>query len=175
MRIQQPWLVLAVLFFPAAAHADDHRADRFAAFSRASGSSLFGVHLTDAIILPMANTQKDLALLGDLSVHFGSRNENDVTRVTFLGGLRWTFAKEIDARKERPKLLPFVHVLLGGVYTNDGAANGTDPAVGLGAGVDYVRRGAAREAWATRLQVDYIQGGEGFLRVSAGLVYRFEP
>jgi hypothetical protein len=172
MRIQQPWLVLAVLLFPAAVHADDHRADRFGGFSRSGGSSLFGVHVTDAVTLP--NSPKyDLALLGDLSLHFGSHNGNDTARVTFLGGIRWTFAP--DATRQ-PKHLPFVQALLGGVYTHDGVADGTEPAVGLGAGWDYVpARGGAREAWALRAQLDYIiSGGEDFSRFSAGVVYRFK-
>ena len=185
MRIQRSWLAVAVLLIPAAARADDHRADRFGGFSRAGGSSLFGVHVTDAITLPSRGmTNRDLALLGDLSVHVGSRtpgrsqgradDQHDVTRITFLGGLRWTFAKDVADRQQQPKLLPFVHGLLGGVYTHD-RANDASIAGGVGGGLDYVlRRGEPREAWATRVQVDYIVSGqEDFVRVSAGIVYRF--
>jgi hypothetical protein len=173
MRLQRSWLILAVLLIPAAAGADDHRADRFGGFSFARGSTLFGAHVTDAITLPKPANQ-DLALLGDLSVHFASGG--DLARVTALGGLRFTVARDGQTPQQQPKVLPFALVLLGAVYSNDRGADNTAFAAGFGGGLDYVpRRGAPREAWGLRGQVDYLfKGGEDFLRFSAGVVYRFK-
>ena len=177
MRIRPSGLALVVLLVPAVVTADDHRADRFAGFTRSGGgSSLFGIHVTDAITIPNMKS-KDLALLADLSVHFGSHNENDMTRVPYLVGLRWTFAKDNLPPEQKPKFLPFVHGLVGGVYTNNGAESGNSFAGVIGAGFDYVpRRGQARrEGWAVRVQFDYIGSGDDFTRFSTGLVYRFKP
>jgi hypothetical protein len=173
VRLQRPWLVLAVLLIPAAAVADDHRADRFGGLSFGRGSVLVGAHVADAITLPkLAN--KDLALIGDLSVHFGSSGA--LTRVAGLGGLRLTLARDGQPPRDEPKLLPFAVVLLGAVHTNGPDANDTAFAGGVGGGVDYLpRRGASRGAWGMRGQLDYLlKGGEDFVRLSVGVVYRFK-
>ena len=173
MRVGRPCLTLIALLIPASLCADDHRADRFGGLSYGRGSSLFGIHLTDAVTFP-GMRDYDISFFGDLSALFGSESGNRATRVTYTGGIRWTIADDVEDPKQQPKFLPFVQGSLGGVY-NHVLTSENDLALGLGAGFDYVPdRAGTRKAWAIRVQADYfITGGEDFPRVSAGLVYRF--
>lgn len=170
MRIPS-WLALAAVLVPTAAGADDHRADVYGGFSFSHGSKLWGLHESYAVtVLPPS----DLSLAGDLSVHFGSQGGNDVTRVTYLFGPRWT----LDTRATKHKVL--AHVLLGGVYTNNGTPDTKDFAVAFGGGWEFISRpaaaGTSSEGLGFRVQADYVVtagDNDDFPRVSAGIMYRF--
>lgn len=57
MCVRRPWLVVVVLLIAPAAHADDHRADFFGAFSAAKGSTLLGGHVTLGLTSAWAGTR----------------------------------------------------------------------------------------------------------------------
>ena len=175
MRIRRAAFACAVLLIPGTLLADDHRADRFAGLSYGRGSSLFGVHYTDAVTLP--GLRKDLsAVYVDLAAHFGSEDGSDVARFSYMTGLRWTFAKEVVAPNDRgePKFLPFLQGLVGGVYNDRVGEGGNDLALAVGGGLEYVlNRGTENGEVALRAQADYfVKGGEDFPRFSFGVVIR---
>ena len=175
-------VVLFVLLMSTAAYADDHRADIYSGFSWAQGSSLFGVQESYAFLVPQV-TNKDLTIVGDFAVNFGSNAGTDLTRVTFLAGPRVSLGL-----RENKKNVFFGHALAGVVYTNNagGAVQGNDFAVGLGGGWELLptrkpndpkatAQTQLENLWGLRVQVDYvIRSGEAenFARVSVGVIYR---
>jgi hypothetical protein len=168
MRIR--WSVIVViglLLVPPAAYANDHTADFFGAPSWAGGSLLSGFHGSFGVTIPTGRTARHLSGLGDLSVHFGSHKDVDVTRVTALGGLRWWLPSGGHTSA------PFLQGAIGTVNDSAGADEGTHFSAAFGAGWDYVPRGTA-DGWAVRVQVDYVISKDDFPRVSTGLVYRFK-
>jgi hypothetical protein len=171
LRIRRSWLavVLMLLLQPTLARAHDHTADLFGAFSFARASNLWGLHESLALTLP-SPSNRDLSLVADLSLHIGTHDDKDLTRVTFLGGFRYT----LSGRRLLKHLVSF-HALAGGVH-DGGPASGTEPALALGGGYEYLPRGSESAAgWGFRVQGDYvISGGENFPRLSAGIVYRIK-
>lgn len=179
MRIR-PWLVLAALFIPAgAAHADDHSADLYGAFSYCDGSSLWGFH--ESYALTVADNKR-YSVLTDLSLHFGSHDASTATRVTYLVGPRVTLPRRVVPAPNKVH----VHLLVGGVHTNAGVAASKGFAVALGGAWESLpgnfpgNRNALtldERKWGLRAQVDYVitvGEGDNFPRVSGGIVYRFK-
>ena len=76
MRIVR-WLAVIALALPAAAWADDHRADMNGGISGGKASKLFGIHVTFAMPIP---DQEKWSLLADISHHW---DLNDETRAWF--------------------------------------------------------------------------------------------
>ena len=170
MRLHRPVVLAVVLsvLLPSAARAHDHTADFCGAFSFASASKLFGLHETLAFTTPALD--EDLAIVTDLSIHIGEHDDEDLTRLTFLGGIRYT----PTGMRKFNNVVHF-HLLVGGVH--DGAAEGSnEPALAFGAGYEFLaQRNAYPGGWAFRVQGDYVvSGGEDFPRFSAGIVYRMK-
>ncbi len=169
MRIRRPWLVVVVLLLtPAAASADDHTADFFGAFAFAHASKLWGIHTSLAIALPEV-VHQDLSLVADLTLHIGTHDEQDVTRVTYMGGIRYT-----PTGMRHPRHQVFGQVLGGGVH-DGGPATSNKWALAVGGGYEYLFREKSR-GWGVRGEVDrvFVRDREDFLRVSAGIVYRID-
>jgi hypothetical protein len=171
MRVQRPApVVVALLLLPTVAHAHDHTADFFGGISFANASTLWGLHQSLAITSP-SPANHDLSFIGDFTVHFGSHDDRDLTRVTFLGGIRYA-----PTGMRYFKNVVSFHLLAGGVH--DGAAEGsTEPALALGAGYEFLPKGdKSASGWAIRLQGDYVivNDRESFPRFSAGVVYRIK-
>ena len=177
MRIlRKAGVAVALMLIPGTLSADDHRADRFGGFSYGRGSSLFGVHYTDAITLPQLGDKLSV-VYADLAAQFGSEDGSDVARFSYMTGLRLTMAKEPGTNGVYPKFLPFAQGLIGGVYNDRVQEGGNDFAVAVGAGFDYVlsRERPPQETTevALRAQVDYfVKGGQDFPRFSFGVVIR---
>jgi hypothetical protein len=169
MRIQRPWLVFGILLIPTAAGADDHRAGLFFGFSYAQGSRLLGIHGSVELTLP---EYEHWSMVADFSRNSGSQNQNDITRVPFLFGVRYTAAWQ-----DSQKVVPSGHFLVGGVHAT-GAEDGTDWAFAMGGGLDFLPlRSKSREGWGIRVQGDYIirlGDADNFPRVSVGGLYRFK-
>lgn len=178
MRVRRPWLLLmvllipGVLFTPAAAHADDHRAELFAAgFSFVPGSLLLGPHVAFGMTLPKPGS-KDFSVVTDFSTHFGP-DEDTGKRVTFAAGGRWS-----ATLRDHFELVHSARALLGGVYGTDLGVGDTDFAFLVGYEAEYIpnRTRAAYEGWAFRAQADYVVrkgDSENFFRFSTGVVYRW--
>jgi hypothetical protein len=172
MRLRLSGLVLAIVLVPTLANADDHRADWYGGFSGGGGGSkLFGFHESLGIGFPQTKAE-NLSIVGDLSVHFGSSDAGtDVTQVAFMGGARYTFAKDNSRHK------PSAHFLAGTVYSNDGGSGGKNGAIAVGGTYEFLlKRGAApMSGWGIRFQIDYFNRADrsNFTRISSGIVYRF--
>ena len=114
-----------------------------------------------------------LRLVVDLSGHYGSFAQADLSQLTFLTGARWIWTKG--------RLVPFAEGLVGGARTKTSVAlpagsisdSDTDWGLALGGGLDYRVTGP----WAARVQVDLLvlraEGAwESDPRLSLGVVYR---
>jgi acyl dehydratase len=111
----------------------------------------------------------ELSVLGDLSIHVGSDNGNNVTRIGFMSGVRYT-APWTPGHTHRV----FGQVLAGGVRNHVGASD-TDPAVAVGVGYEVRENALSESGFAGRVQIEYVKvfsGGESFPRFSAGVAYR---
>jgi hypothetical protein len=113
-----------------------------------------------------------LRAIADLAGHYGSFGGADLSQLTLMGGVRWSWA--------RPRIVPFAEALLGGVRTTtsvplaDGSISDSDTDWGtaLGGGVDYRLTGR----WAARVRFDLLVlrsegtwGGDP--RLSLGIAY----
>lgn len=171
MRIRRTGLlILGLLLVPVTAHATGHNADASTSLSVAGGSTLLGFHETLGLTLPKPGV-KEYSILGDFSVYVGSHDNNDLTRLTFMTGLRSMIPHTTQK--------VFVYGLIGGVHTNGQAENGTDFALALGAGYEPTLFGSrsSEAGWALRFQVDRVfRPGDpsDFFRASAGIVHRFK-
>ena len=170
MLSRRLWLVVVVMLIPTAGRAHDHNADYFLAGSYAKGSNIWGLH--QAFAKTIKPGDYDWSVVGDLGFHFGSHDGSGVTRIAFVGGVRYTFPGNPKVHKNRLSL----HALGGGVRTHEGAESDTDPALVLGAGYEFLPRGHMSAAgWAFRIQGDYVVNDrESFPRVSLGFVHRFQ-
>lgn len=173
----RPWLTLAALLIVTApVQADDHRADLYWGFSYAEGSQLWGLHQSAAWQSSLADRR--LSLVGDLSVHVGSRDGSDATRVTYLVGPRYTVRVEGTPQKVH------LYFLGGGVRTTDGTEEGANRrALAFGAAWEIFPSeflGNKRESledrkWGFHLQADYVvTSGDDFPRISGGITFRFQ-
>jgi len=137
-------------------------------YTHAGEADLHGLQLAGSY--PLGNS---LRLVADLSGHYGSFAQADLSQLTFLTGARWVWAKR--------RLVPFVEALLGGARTKlsvelpDGSVgdSDTDWGVAFGGGVDY----RFSSQWAARAQLDLLvlrtEGAwESDPRISLGVVYR---
>jgi hypothetical protein len=138
-------------------------------YTRAGEAGLHGWQLGGSHPLGTA-----LQLVADLSGHYGSFAQADLSQITFLAGARWVWA--------RGRFAPFAEGLLGGVRTKTsvnlpgGSITDTDTDWGpaFGGGLDY----RLAERWSARAQVDLlVLRAEGSWdsdpRLSLGVVYRF--
>ena len=167
--------LLVLILIPAAAHADDHRADWYVAFSGGTGaSSLYGFHNAFAIAINTPTLHRLSIVPGDVSVQFGSHDGEAARQATYLAGARLTVSKHGSHVK------PTVHALAGTVIAYRGAVNSTSGAISVGGGLEYVRDDPARvqaTIVGARMQVDYIMrtdDQDNFWRVSGGLVLRLK-
>jgi hypothetical protein len=148
------------------------RIDAFLGYSRAHAGEarLDGWQLDGSYRL-----RRSLRLVVDLSGHYGSFAQADLSQITLLAGARWA------SPSPRPAL-PFVEALLGGIRSTtrvvltDVSLHETNTHWGaaFGAGVDY----RLRHRWAIRAQVDLLLlraagAWERDPRFALGVVYRF--
>ena len=149
--------------------ADGHRAGLFAAYSKASGSTLHGVHVAyDTLFKPKPERYKYVTLMGDFSAHNGKHNGEDVTLITVMVGAHFSRALSDDGRGRQHSV--GAHWLGGGVF-NDG----NSPATAVGATYDFVFK-PDRAGLALRVQYDRVfRGGDavGYDRMSFGGVWRW--
>jgi hypothetical protein len=170
MRMRRLWLALCVLLVPTLVHADDHRMRAYAAMSEGLSSILAGVYGSFDITTPLMD--RDVGVLGGLSVHAGSRDDIDETNVTFLVG------PSIALFPKRGQPYAFSgHVLFGIVSTDsdEEARDDTGFSLGFGGAWDYSPgRAADRSGFGARAQVDWVWAdgpAVNFLRVSVGATY----
>lgn len=174
MRMRLTGLVLALLFIPALASADDHRWDGyFGGSGGTGGSKLAGIHQAIGIALGQGAMRK-VAVVGDFSTQFGSSDGIPVTQFAYMTGVR------VMASRRTDKFKASGHVLFGGVYQNDGLSDTTDGAVAIGVGVEYIPNPTSRElkhGFGVRVQVDQFYRmndlRSDFWRVSAGVIFRY--
>ena len=173
-------VVLVPLLLPARAHASGHWYSVAATPSGHGGlSTLWGGSVSGE----RAFRNKDRKTwFVDLGVHAGSHETSSLTQYSAMGGLRYAFPRlyRVDEHTVDPHnwyaLDWFVHPLVGGVWTREGTNSYQgDFALGFGGGADYL----FSPSGGLRLQVDYVwlfreAGGEDFVRISVGVVYRFE-
>jgi len=174
--MRSAWLALVVLMAPALAAAQRPaaravarpRPDVFLGYSytHAGEAGLNGWELSGSY--PVGSS---LRLVADLSGHYGSFAQADLTQATFLVGARRVWAKR--------RFAPFAEALLGGVRTKTSVPDAsisdsdTDWGGALGGGLDYRLSGP----WAVRAQADLLllraEGAwESDPRFSLGIVYR---
>jgi hypothetical protein len=179
MRTRQSLLVLALLLIPAAARADRHNWEASASASAASGSELWGGNLSLARTLYIRKSHL-FSLFADYSKHGGLHDGASLTQTSAVFGGRFVPFRTL----KRYPLLPgvkdpyryrvqfFVEGALGVVKTS---AQDTHGAWLAGGGVD----GLFSDYGGVRVQVDYFKfrpdsGRNDFVRVSIGVLYRFE-
>jgi len=181
--VRRAWVFLPFLLIPTVATAGGasrrspapsspgERADVFLGYSytHAGEAHLHGWHVSGTY--PIGTS---LRLVADLSGHYGSFAQADLSQTSFFAGARWTWTMG--------RLAPFAEALLGGVRTkttatiSNGRISDSDADWGgaLGGGLDY-RIGSR---WAARAQIDLLLlKAEGSWnsdpRLSLGAVYRF--
>jgi hypothetical protein len=173
MRTRLSFLVVVVsLVLPTGLRASGHWYAAAATPSIDTGQSkLWGGSLSGEKVL----SKKNWTWLADFGAHSGAHDTTTLTQYSALTGLRYT--KPLVYKLDRYAFQPFAHVLGGFVHTNDKAANSSEwaGAFGGGVGVDYV----FAPSGGLRGQVDYVSfwpdsGRDSFVRLSVGLVYRFE-
>jgi hypothetical protein len=169
MRIGRLWIVVVVLLLmPATARAHDHTADFFGGVCYANASKLFGPHVSVAITIPTL-LERDLSVVGDLATFIGTHDEQELTRVTSMVGIRYT-----PTGMRLSKHLAAFHFLIGSVR-DGGLDSSTKWASSVGGSWEYLRNDKSAAGFAFRAQGDYvISGGENFPRFSAGIVYRLD-
>jgi hypothetical protein len=163
-------VIVGIVFGSTVVGADGHRAGLFAAYSKASGSTLHGLHVAfDGTVKKAPEKFKFVTLMGDFSAHWGDPNGEDVTRVTYMGGFHSSHAlAETGAGRQH---VIGAHWLAGGV-SGDGDAS---PVTAVGAAYDFVFR-PERPGLVIRVQYDRVfRGGDpvGFDRISIGGVWRW--
>lgn len=168
MRIRCIWVILAVLLVPAIAQAHFHNADASAALSFDAASTLVGGHTQVGITFPRPKG-RDLGLLLDLTIHHGQHEDRDVTRVGFMGGVRYM----LDRSK---RFVPSGHVLVGLQHDAGLPRFKTDLAIAVGGAFEITLTEDldTGQGWGTRFLVDYVFSDvDNFPRFSGGVVYRF--
>lgn len=144
-------------------------------YTQAGEAGLNGWQLQASYPLGVSLLGGSLRLVGDLSGHYGSFAQADLSQLTFLAGARNAWAKG--------RFAPFAEALLGGVRMNtsvplsDGTSisdSRTGWGIALGGGVDYRFSGR----WSARAALDLLalhaEGAwENDPRLSLGVVYRF--
>ncbi len=171
MRSRRPWLILVFVLVPTVARANDHVADLLFAASLGGGSVLRGGRAAITWTMPKPTT-RDVALFLDLSVLDGEHDDNDVTKVGYLFGIRWTPAGE------NQKHLPTFHALVGDMKHNSGPEKGNHWAFAFGGGYEIVpvaTRTVSEWAFRTDADVIVVNDASSFVRASAGVVWRWHP
>jgi hypothetical protein len=170
MRIRCIWVILAVVLVPAIAQAHIHNADASAALSFDAASTLVGGHTQVGVTFPRPRN-RDLGLLLDVTIHHGEHEDRDVTRVGFMGGVRYMYQASDTTR-----FIPSGHVLVGLQHDAGVAGFKTDLAVAVGGALEITltEDQDTGKGWGTRFLVDYVFSDvDNFPRISAGVVYRF--
>jgi hypothetical protein len=184
--MQRLWLTVSLLMVPALGTAGgsalrppapssgpaghDPRSDLFLGYSytKAGEAGLHGWHFTGSHPL-----EPSLRVVAELSGHYGSFAQADLSQLTFMAGGRWTPAGR--------RIAPFAQALLGLARTKTSVPlpggsisdSDTDWGAAFGGGADY--RFSVR--WAVRAQLDLlVLRGEAAWdtdpRLSLGVVYR---
>ncbi len=172
MVLRRLVIACAFAFVPAVASADGHRAGLFGGGSYLRASNLGGFHVAGDVTLAdlsLPNGKfKYFSLLGDFSLHKGTHEGADVTLKTFTGGASFKLAAS-----DTSKNLGGVHFQIGGI--NGGG--GTELVFVVGGTYEYIPHRDRDEQWGFRTQVDGVipkDGDNKFLRVSAGVLYRWK-
>jgi hypothetical protein len=181
MRIVR-WLAVIVLVLPAAARADDHRADVNGGLSFGKASKLIGIHVTLAVPIP---DNEKWSLLADISNHWDLNDDLDEKRSVYLSGLRYTHPVNQESNHK-----VFVQGLLGSGHTTLNGSSDADLTLAFGGGWEYILDPARTPAEAKakgvqyktyvsgfRAQVDYViaQGDtKNFPRFTVGYVGRWK-
>jgi hypothetical protein len=177
MGTRRSCLVLVLVLLPAGAWADRHNWEVSSAVSRVTGrSQLWGGNV--AVAMPL-RTYRKVSVFAEIAKHAGPHDGGSLTQLSALGGARGVLIRTLKRPDDtREHALPsyrlqFFAQAMSGLVQTTGA--GTDSAWGAGGGVD----GLFSEYGGLRAQVDYVHinrkgGGDGFVRFSVGLVYRFE-
>jgi hypothetical protein len=170
MRLRRPWLVGILLLVPTAAFGHDHKADAFFGQSFAFGSLFIGSHETLAVPIEI-NDDRRLSFFVDLTVYKGSEDDERATRVLYMGGARWSHAL---GHPKTSKNLIFGHLLVGRLYDHLPDATPSNVVLGFGGGYEFEPDGKDTR-WAPRGQLDivFVKGGDNFVRLSGGVVYRW--
>jgi hypothetical protein len=163
-------LGFAFLLVPAVARADGHRAGFMAGASDLKASSFWGFHTTaDYVFADISKPgwQKYVTLIADFSVHSGSHDsDSDKTKAGF-GGVGMRFA-----RSQHSPVVGGVHLLLGGVSSND-----SNKTLGVGALLEIAPWRASQPMnVGFRVQWDYLNraGDQNYNRISIGGVIRLK-
>lgn len=170
MRHLPAWLVFVVLLFPSVAQAHGHRWDISFGPAMASGSRLWGgrfsIGLTDEI-----REKKNLSWLIDVTNVKGDDNTQDITQLSYLGGVRYAVP-----RISGDRFVVMLHGIGGTVYKQKGTTGDFKGALTAGAAVEWVPPGA--HGWAGRLQIEQSflpsKSVKGYTQISLGAVKRFD-
>lgn len=187
MRVRFYGLLVALLTIPTLAFAESHKADLFGGGSGGNGGSTIGGYLVG---INWGTSVPWLDVVGPtVSTQYGGHDGKSLSQTAYHGGVRLTLTSMKKDPKDREHYLdvkckPFVHVLVGGVYTNinDGSGKALkDVSWTFGGGFDkfWHTRDMNGRAHTTgvgfRVQYDYIvRTGDhtNFNRVAAGVVWR---
>jgi hypothetical protein len=185
MRVRVTSLFLALLFIPALAFADAHKADYYTGGSGGTGGSTIK-GFAQSLVFGVERYRWLGLTAADASFQFGGHNGKDLTQTTLQFGARVTLTsfRKPPANDTRVKM--FVQGAGGFAYTNDSTDQSGSNGVGsLGGGIQVFahkvpvpetqnrqsRYGGVGFQW----QYDYIwrSGRPGYWRTSAGVVIRF--
>lgn len=175
MRTRILGLVLTLLLVPAAARADDHRADAYSGFSFGNGfSKVSGLYMAFALPMPSEKAALHrLSVVGDFGAQFGRHDDTSLTQVLSMVGLRYTFARGEQSNKIS------AHVLVGTQYVNSSAQAENSAAFNIGMAYEFIKNPTSEkllDGLGFRVQADLIiRTGEqdNSWRVVIGPVYRF--
>jgi hypothetical protein len=195
MRVRVTSLFLAVLLAPTVAFAESHKADLFGGGSGGTGGSKIGGYIVG---VNWGTCVPWIDVVGPtVSTQYGGHDGKSLTQTAYHGGVRLTLTsmqRDRAAEKAAPStsqkyyvdkdVKPFVHFLVGGVYSNinDGSGQALkDWSVTIGGGVDKFFHKVSLNGRdhvtgvGFRVQYDYVvRSGDStnFHRVSAGVVWR---
>jgi hypothetical protein len=135
---------------------------------------LWGGHFVIGITNPKPGN-KDLSWLIDATNVTGNDGTNDITQLSYLGGLRYALL----GNRTQDKNVILVHGLLGTVYKQAGATGDFEMAGKVGLAYERLLGGHAPAGWALRVQVERSFVTEGpvaksYTQISAGVVKRFD-
>jgi hypothetical protein len=184
MRVRVTFLFLAILFIPALAFADAHKADYYGGGSGGTGGSKVG-GFVQSLVFGVERCRWLGVTAADASVQFGGENGKDLTQFTYQFGARVTLTSFKTPPANDTKVKVFVQGGGGWAYTNDGTDQSGANGVGsLGGGIQWfahklpvpgATNKSAHGGIGVQAQLDYIWRAErqGYWRASAGVVYRF--
>jgi hypothetical protein len=171
MRNRHAWLVVVALMLPSRAYAHGHTWDGSGGpIVTGGGSVLAGVYFGLGVTLQNM-VDNDLALVGDVANLKGKHDDEELTQLSYTGGLRWAVnGRNADNRKH----IVIVHALMGIMNRHLGADDKTHFTSTLGGAYEFTPR-AAPQGWGVRVQVDrqFTNDIKDTWRFSTGFVRRF--